>query len=234
MDAATVNVSANPLGQSIVAQVNTKLVDMSEVGFHFRKEKNDKGEVIGEKRPSFKPKLPLITIAGIAAALAAGDKTSQLVVDAVNEVIIDRMRGLINAKLELEPSVVLADDQFDLNKLSLLEIANLPKSERGAGISKELWAAFVADYKATMVKPAAIAMFPDKKARTPDVLEKHGIVLGGKFNQVRSRKDVIGQMLGFIDIWASTTENLEEHVACYEHLKAKGNQLLQSENFDDL
>jgi hypothetical protein len=230
------NVVVNPLGNKIDAQLATKLVDMSDIAFHFRKEKGEDGKPIPgvEKRPSYKAKLPLLTMAGIAAALAAGDKTTTLVVEAVNEVIIDRFRGLINDQIEKDSKVALADSLFDMNLLSLVAIANLPKSERGAGISKELWAAFVTDYVATMQTPKAIAMFPDKTARPLETLQKHGVILGGKFNPVRSRKDIIQQMLGFIDIWAGVTENLEENLTCYEHLKAKGNALLTAEDFNNL
>lgn len=233
------NVQVNPLAQSIGAQVETKLVDMTDVSFHFRKDK-DLGE--GSKRETYKAPVPLLTIAGLIAALQSGDNSAKLALEAANQVIIDRYRGLISDKIENDTfnketkkwNYQLKQEDFSMEDLSFLKIANLPKSERGAGIPKEQWAAFVADYKETMAKPAAIEMYPDKKARSPEVLDKHGIILGGKFNQVRSRKDVIQQMLGFLDIYAQVTENLDDNMACYEHLVAKGKVLLEGESFEDL
>jgi len=234
-------VQANPLSQDINAQVQTKLVSMEDVKFSFRTTRiKVKDETTGEevekdwKRPTFETQLPIPTTAGIIAALQAGDKTTELIKDAVGNVVIDRFRGIINEKIEADPSVELKVDMFDLGQLSLVAIANLPKSERGAGIPKEAWNAFVADYKQTMLSPAAVQLFQDKKPRSPEVLDKHGILLAGKFNQVRSRKDVIAQMDGFLDIWAQVSPNLEEHVQCYEHLKAKAKTLMQGETFEDL
>jgi hypothetical protein len=73
-----------------------------------------------------------------------------------------------------------------------------------------------------------------RKPRSPETLDKHGIILGGKFNPVRSRKDVIGQMLTFLDIWVQASPNAEEFQVPYEHLVTKGKALLQGEEFTDL
>jgi len=239
-------VQTNPVAQDITAQVETKLVTLNETKFNFRStkvasdQKDADGKVIEVdwKRPTFKQGLPLLTVQGILAALASNEqKTIDLIIESVNEPIINRARGIINDAVDVNPAVDLNDSeqfQIDLNKLSFAAIANLPKSERGAGIAKEVWGAFVADYIAVMQTPKAVALFPDKKARSVDVLGKHGILLGGKFNQVKSRKDVVGQMLGFLDIWLQATDNGEEHYACYEHLVSKGKAILQAENFDDL
>lgn len=240
------NVVVNPLAAAISAQIQTALVEPKEIAFHFRKDKEleEKNPAIKgkTKRTTFKMGVPLLTKAGLIAALQAGDKSTELALEKANEAVIDRLRGMINDKVENDKfnvetghyETALTSDMFDINQLSFLTIANLPKSERGSGIAKEAWAEFVTDYKETMQKPEAIDKFADKKARDPAVLDKHGVILGGKFNAVRSRKDVIGQMLGFLDIWVQVSPNAEEHLQCYEHLKAKGDALLKAENFDDL
>lgn len=237
---------ANPLSAPISAQLSTNLVVPTEVSFHFRKDKEleekepkAKGKT---KRTTFKTKVPLLTVAGLVAALQAGDKSTELALEAANNVIVDRFRGLINDKVENDKfnletgkyETELNDSMFDFNELSFLKIALLPKSERGSGIPKEAWAAFVQDYKEVMATPEAVALLPDKKARPPEILDKHGVILGGKFNAVRSRKDVIGQMLGFLDVWVQASPSADEHLQCYEHLKAKGELLMKAESFDDL
>jgi hypothetical protein len=96
----------------------------------------------------------------LIAALQAGDKSTELALEKANEAIIDRFRGLLMTRLRLINSIWklvsmklrLLPEMFDLNQLSFLTIANLPKSERGSGIPKEAWAEFVADYKETMQK----------------------------------------------------------------------------------
>lgn len=242
----TVVASANPLSADIKAQIETQLVAPKEVSFHFRKDKDlEKGNpaLVGKtKRQTFKLPVPLLTVAGLIAALQAGDKSTELALEMANEAIVNRLRGMIGDKIDTDKfnattgkwELALSPDMFDFNELSFLKIANLPKSERGSGISKEAWAEFVTDYKETMQKPEAIDKFADKKKRDPEVLEKHGVILGGKFNAVRSRKDVIAQMLSFLDIWAQVSPNVEDHVECYEHLTSKGQALLQAENFDNL
>lgn len=243
------DVSASPLAAAITAQIDTKLVSLEDVNFHFRKDKEveeknkENKNVVGKtKRATFKAPLPLLTKAGVIAALSADDKATLLIIEKANEAIIDRFRGMVTDAIENDTfntetgkwSKELDIKDFDMNQLNFLTIANLPKSERGAGIPKEVWAAFVADYIETMQKPEATALFSDKKQRTPEVLAKHGQILGGKFNQVRSRKDVIGQMLGFLDIWVVASDNAEEFQACYEHLTAKGKVLMAGETFEDL
>ncbi len=240
-------VQVNPLSQDIEVQITAQLVNKKEAKFAFRTTDIPDEAKLGQidpktnkqvtkewKRPTLVMSLPMITAAGVAAALAAGDKTTELIVEAVNDIIANRQRGLISEKIESDPSVALTPELFDLNLLNLVAIANLPKSERGAGISKDAWAAFVKDYKETMSSEEAIALFNDKKPRSAEVLDKHGILLAGKFNQVRSRKDVVGQMLGFLDIWVDVSKNAEEHQACYELLRNKGDAILKGESFDDL
>ena len=115
------NVSANPLSEDITAQVASKLVDMKEVSFHFRTtdvpDEAKAGQVDPEtkkpfvkewKRPTFKYQVPTITAAGLIAALQAGDKTTELIVDATNDVIINRMRGLIGEKIDGDASLTLS------------------------------------------------------------------------------------------------------------------------------
>lgn len=240
------DVVANKLGDPIQAQVAAALVAPKEVSFHFRKdreleEKNPsvKGKT---KRPTFKMSVPLLTAAGLIAALQAGDKSTELALDQANEAIVNRMRGLIADKIENDEfdaaagkwKTSLDASMFNVDDLSFLKIAQLPKSERGSGISKEAWAAFVTDYKETMALPAAIELFSDKKPRPAEILEKHGQILGGKFNPVRSRKDIIGQMLGFLDIWVQVSPNADEHQECYDFLRAKGEVLMKAEEFNDL
>lgn len=243
---AVIDVQASPLAAPINAQLSTKLVNMEEAAFHFRKdsdvEKANPELKDKTKRPTLKLNLPLLTKAGLLAALTADDKSTILALEKVNEAIIDRARGLISDKIDGDSfnketkkwNIELSAADFNLDLFSFLAIANLPKSERGAGISKEQWAAFTADYVETMQKPEAIALFSDHKPRTPEVLAKHAQILGGKFNQVRSRKDVIGQMLGFLDIWMQSTSNADDHIVCYEHLVAKGKVLMEGESFEDL
>lgn len=238
-------VETSPVAQEISVQVQNNLVELKEISFNFRTiEIKSKDEKTGEekkvdfKRPTFKKGLPFVTKAGLMAALSAGDeKVTEMILDQVNASVTDRARGIINDALEINTNINLNDPEefnLDLEQLSLSKIAHLPKSERGAGIPKEQWTAFVTDYIAVMQTPEAIEKFADKKARSLDLLQKHGILLAGKFNQVRSRKDVVSQMLGFLDVWIQVTKNADDHLACYEHLTSKGKAIMEAESFEEL
>ncbi len=238
-------IETSPLAQEISVQVENNLVELKEASFNFRTmELKQKDEQTGEekkidfKRPTYKKGLPFVTKAGLLAALSAGDeKVTEMILEQVNSAVTDRARGIINDALEINTNLDLNDPaQFnlDLEQLSISKIAHLLKSERGAGIPKEQWTAFVTDYIATMQTPEAVAKYADKKARSLDVLQKHGILLGGKFNQVRSRKDIVSQMMGFLDVWVQVTKNADDHVACYEHLMNKGKAIMEAESFEDL
>lgn len=232
-----IRVDTNPLVNDIEALVENKMIEMKEVSFTFRTVKS-KDPVSGEesefKRPTLKVNIPLITKSGVIGALQSDDKSTELVVDSVNQIIIDQARGQLNDKIDADPSIVLKPEDVELDKLSLAAIASMPKSARGAGIAKEAFQAFVADYKAVMQTPEAIELFPDHKPRSPEILDKHGILLAGKFNQVKSRQDVVGQMQGFLDIWLQVSKNAEEHLTVYEFLKTKAAAIMTGEKFDNL
>lgn len=244
IDPNVIKIDTNLLANPVSFQLERKLSELKEGKFTFRTIQvpdpdlglDDKGQPKTKdfKRPTLTVQIPLLTKAGVIAALSADDKTTELVIDAVNAQIQDRARAIINDKIDVDPNIVLKIEDLPIEQLSLAAIASLPKSERGAGLAKELFQAFVADYKVMMQSPEAIALFSDKKPRSPDILEKHAILLAGKFNQVKSRKDVVGQMQGFLDVWAQVTPNLEEHSQVYEFLQSKANAIMQGESFDDL
>lgn len=250
-------VAVNPLASPISTQVETNLVEMKKAKFSFRtSDKLDpetgqvvmtaeikdeatgkilkKAEPVKWKRPTLELTVPVLTKAGLIAALQSDDKSTELALEQANEAIYQRARALIAAQIEANEAIELTPELIDLAKLNFLEIAMLPRGERGAGISKEEWAAFVEDYKLTMQTPEAIALFPDHKPRSMDILNTHATLLAGKFNQVKSRKDVVQKIDVFLDVWASVSKNAEEHQACFELLKAKAKAIMEGEDFNNL
>jgi hypothetical protein len=238
-------VVVNPLAATIDVQVEQNLVEMKKAKFSFRTAdkidpetnqamKDDKGNVVKWKRPTLEVTLPVLTKAGLIAALQSGDKSMELALEQANDVIFQRVRGLIAEMLDSNAAIDLTPEMIDVSKLGFLDIANLPRGERGAGIDKEQWAAFVTDYIETMQTKEAVADFPDHKPRSLEVLKTHGILLSGKFNQVRSRKDVVTQMDTFLDVWAVHSKNTDEHQACYELLKSKAKAIMEGEDFNNL
>ena len=112
-------------------------VDFIAAKFHFKK---TKVEETGEdyKRPTVElEKLPVPSVEGVIAILQSGGKQLDLLMEAVQNIVLDRARELVNEKEDINA------ENFPYDQLSWEKIATLPKAERrGGGISKETWEEF--------------------------------------------------------------------------------------------
>lgn len=238
-----------PLAQAITVQTDQKLVDMTPTKFNFRKveiidpvtkkqAKDDKGQLAFFKRPTLELSIPLLTMAGLEAALKSGESVQKLVLEQANAVIYDVARLKIQEKIEENDDVVLTPEMIDVSKLGYVEIANMPRAARTPAISKEEMEEFVADYLAVMQTEVAIEMMPPMKnghkKRELDTLETHGQLFANKFNRIKSRKDVVTQMLQFLDVWLANSTKAEEFGSIYKILKDKGDQILKGADYDNL
>lgn len=197
-----------------------------EFNFYFRTDKvrDDEGKVIGtgRKHPDVKAVLPIPTYEDIIEFLQSGGKEAELILDAlVNE--IDRAARLqINDWREnsgLDANFTAT--AFDLSKLSVTAIANTPKGERGgATISDEDWTAFLDDYHHVMVQ---VVGYDEKKVK---LAMMHFKV---QLRRIKNDKAAVQKLLDLLNIWASKTEGLEDHVACYEDLTKRAAKYLKAE-----
>lgn len=200
--------------------------EAKEFAFHFKIEKirNSKNEVIGEgkKLPSVKISVARPTAEGILAIVTAGGKELELLLDAATDVVVDRVRSLINevrAKLpdgqEIKPDMIsMADAHWSI-------IANIPKAVRkGLGIADEDWEDFAVDYRAIM---------PTATNKDIDRIEKHVKLFKSKFAQCRNDKKALGVLDSMLDVWAANTGSMEDNQTVYEYLKGRVTSLLQEE-----
>lgn len=194
--------------------------------FYFRTDKirDDEGKVIGtgRKHPDVKAILPIPTFAQLIEALQQGGKEAELLLDAVKAEIDRAARGQINDWREANPSEAnFTATNFDLAKLSLTAIANTPKGERGGpAISDEDWTAFLADYKHVMVH---VVGYEDKKV---NLAIMHFKV---QLRRIKNDKPAVQKLLDLLNVWASKTENLEDHTSCYEDLAKRAGKYLKAE-----
>lgn len=199
------------------------------VKFHFKKDE------LGNKRPSVELELPMLTLAGVAAIInarpsapapAEGEEPSdlykkqslliaqqqELLLSALDDVVIVQAREQVNAKADIN------QESLDDAKLSWAAIAAIPKAERrGAGIAKEVWEAFSADY---------ISIMPGLISRDVDKVTNAATILCKRFQPVKTVKAVISQLKDYLDIWFSNTANAEELAEVYEFLTKKAEELL--------
>lgn len=197
-----------------------------EFNFFFRTDKvrDDEGKVIGtgRKHPDVKAVLPVPTYAQMIELLQQGGKEAELMLDAlVNE--IDRAaRQQIN---DWRDNNGLDKDftatAFDLSKLSVTAIANTPKGERGgAAISDEDWTAFLEDYSHVMVH---VVGYDEKKVK---LAVMHFKV---QLRRIKNDKAAVQKLLDLLNVWATKTENLEDHMSCYEDLTKRAAKYLKAE-----
>lgn len=204
---------------TIQAKFNNK-VDVKEYKFRFKKQdivdSNDKPTGEFTQRPTVELHLPVPSLEGIVDILQSGnEKWQSLLLEAVEGMVTDRTRDLLNDTLKDED---VNQDNFDLNLVSWDTIANLPKAERrGGGIAKEIWDDFAKDYGAVM--PAATG----KKV---EAIANHVKIFLQKFNTVKSAKPILKKLKEALGIYVNASPNAETYADCVEFLTKKAEALL--------
>ncbi len=197
-----------------------------EFSFFFRTDKirDDEGKVIGtgRKHPDVKGVLPIPTYAQLIADLQAGGKEAEMILEGVINEIDRAARQQINDWRENNPPEAnFTATAFDLSKLTLTAIANTPRGERaGAAISDEDWTAFLDDYAHVMVH---VVGYEEKKVK---LAMMHFKV---QLRRIKNDKAAVQKLLDLLNVWASKTESLEDHMACYEDLTKRAAKYLKAE-----
>lgn len=197
-----------------------------EFSFGFRTDtiRDDEGKVLGKgrKHPDVKAVLPVPTSADAIKFLQEGGKEAELMMEALYAEVERAARGQINGWREdngLDKDFTATN--FDLSKLSVTAIANTPKSERaGAAISEEDWTAFLEDYKHVMVH---VVGYEEKKV---NLAIMHFKV---QLRRIKNDKPAVQKLLDLLNVWATKSENLEDHTSCYEDLAKRAAKYLKAE-----
>lgn len=217
----------NPDSNSSVTEANPGTATSQEFSFFFRTDKvrDDEGKVIGtgRKHPDVKAVLPVPTYAQLAEMLNAGGKEAALILEGVISLIDTAARSQINDFRETQGlDKDFTPTAFNLDKLSLTAIANTPRSERGGpAISDEDWTAFLEDYSHTMVQ---VVGYEEKKVKL------HVTHFKVQLRRVKNDKASVQKLLDLLNVWASKTENLEDHQACFQDLEKRANKYLKAED----
>lgn len=194
---------------AIANNTNPNII-MTEVDFHFKKDKK-----LGLKRPAVKLAIPQINAQGLIAAIEAGGKQLDLLLEAANEVFYAAARDQVNANEDI------SQDTLDLAKLDWKAISELPKSERrGGGIAAEVWEAFAEDYMTVM---------PAVTGKKEEIVGNAVKLLVGKFNACKSNKKVVAFLQQQLALWWANTKEKEDFAECYKFLDDKANALLAAD-----
>lgn len=188
-------------------------VNVQETAFHFKKQ-TDKETGVESKRESLKLAIPYPSVDGVVKILEAGGKQLELLMDAIQSVIVTQTRDLINEDSKME----LNATNFPVEKLSWKYISEIPKAtRRGGGIPKEVWDAFAEDY---------IEVMPAATGKTLDQINNMVKILINKLSSVKTNEPVLNMVKEQLAVYANATANLEDYAECVEFLDNKADTFL--------
>lgn len=191
------------------------------IKFNFKEQKID-GKKTGVKRKPVELNIKAVSYEEILAAVAADTtgKVKAFIEELANDAVYLQGREQVNANENI------TQESLDESKLTLLAIATLDKKDRrGAGIDKETWADFKADYIAVMT------------AKTDKPLEKVELAADlflNRLQKVKTMKEVVAALRDQLAIWFSNTEQKEEFMEVYEFLDGKADTFMKADANDML
>lgn len=194
--------------------------------FKSRSIRDEAGNVIGKskKQPSVEAALPILTADEIAAYLAdASTKEAQLICDAVAQLYVANARDQFDEVIEAfgdDDSKEVAASMLDYSKLTLEHIASIPPTQRGAvALTEDDFVAFYEDYLQVMVAATG------KEA----VKITNHINLFKKPTKAKANKDVLALLIENLDIYMSSSANMEENGLVANRIRDKFDRWLNAE-----
>lgn len=179
---------------AVAARFDDK-VDVREVDFGFRT-LTDPETKVKTKRATVTLAIPFPSFEGVIAILEAEGKQRDMLLEAVQDVILGQVREYVN---ENENA---SQDNFDVAKFTWEYIANMPKTDRrGGGIPEELWEAFKNNY---------IEIMPGITQKTKEQVELAAKVFVTKFANAKTNKPVLKVLQGQLALYINATQVGEE------------------------
>lgn len=201
--------------------------------------KDDAGNEIGKgvKPPTVQAVIPTpsvedtITYLGHVGETVDGKKTvaakvADMIVEAVDDLIFQGAKNFIANWQEKNPGKNFTATDFDLTKLTLEYLANLPKGQRGAWApSDEELKAFNEDYAAVMIE---LVNYDPKKVKVHCDIFLKGLA------KVKSDKAAVQKMKDLLTVYASKKDEdtMAEYSQVYDWLVNKADKYLAAEEKD--
>lgn len=197
--------------------------------------KDEDGKEVGKgtKHPDVKVLIPAPTAEEVIVYLSAPDgtedaKVRDMILDALFDQQVAAGRKQINEFLDANPDKQFAATDMDISKLSLLEIAKMPKGQRGAySPSDEEFKAFNESYTEVLVQKTN---YDPKKTKTHTEHWKTGMA------KVKGTKPVVAKLRDFLLVYAANVdeEEMEENSQVYAWLLARADKYLAAQEKDFL
>jgi hypothetical protein len=188
-------------------------LDFKSAKFSFRTVK-DKETGVETKRGTIElDKIPTPSVEGIVAILETGGKALDLLLEAVQEVVYERVRDVINSDEKITA------ENFDYATCDWNIIANLEKEDRRSGISKETWEEMAADY---------VEVMPAVSNTTKEQCSNAAKIFVAKFAPIKSKKDVIEKLKVRLAMYAEHSPKASEFADCIDFLYKKAQKLIEA------
>jgi hypothetical protein len=209
-----------------VEEIKTKDKDGKEVvekKLVFNKDGSPKMvDAIIPPAPPVELDLPLMELSDIVAILngpnndgVADEKQVKLILEACNNIILERGRELVNDNPEEAREKGISEEE-----ISWKTIAELPPSQRkGAAISDEVWEAFEVDYIDVM----------KHHGKTEQQSKMGAKLFRSRFQSVKTNKKVLKALQENLRLWFANSSNSETFQDVYESLSTKVDTLLAAD-----
>lgn len=189
------------------------------VKFNFKSRKitDEQGKEIGrtKKQDAVVCDIPVLSAGEIIEALQNAGKESELVCEAVAEIIVNQAREQFDELIESfgsDDTKTVSAAMLDYDKLNLSYIASIPPARRGASaITEEDWKIFFDDYLAVMVAATG---------KAEERIKNH-INLFKSPNKAKANKEVLAVLVDQLDIYMSSSANLEDTGTCAVRISEK-------------
>jgi len=186
-------------------------VDVKPVRFNFKK-RVDKVSNLETVRESVELAIAIPSVQGVVAILEAGGKELDLLMDAIEDVVVAVARDIIAEDTTINAS------NFPINKTTWKSIANTPKKLRsGGGIPKETWEAFGQNYQEVM---------PSITNKSQEATANMVRILVAKLSGVKTNIPVLELVIQQLAIYAEHSPQFEEYAECIDFLLEKADGLV--------
>ena len=185
------------------------------IKFNFKETKVE-GKKTGYRRDAVELNIPVPSFADVLEAIKDEPKVVEFIEDAIRDIIYAAAREQINANDNI------TQDGMDETKLSIRFLATLPPSEKkGAGIGKDTWDEFKADY---------IAVMSAKTGKPMESIILAADLFANRLQKVKTIKPVLKVLKNELQIWFTSTAQKEEFMEVYEFLDGKAETFLTSDD----
>jgi hypothetical protein len=187
-------------------------VDTATAKFNFRAVA-DETTGVKTKRDTIELSYARPSIEGLVNIFNSGGKGLALLMEAVDDVIVSRIRDV------LTENPGMTAETFDHSQITWDTISNLEKEDRRSGIDKETWEAFGADYIETITSITKT---------TKEQAAYAAKIFLTKFAGLKNKKDTISKLVVRLSMYAEASANAEKFAECVDVLMKRADKLISA------